>query len=58
MESRGNLPWLSFSSGNNITQHRSFIFSDKYLASLKDDHWINDYYLSTVLSLYNGMHQQ
>lgn len=58
MGSRGNLPWLSFGSRDNITQHRSFVFSDNYLASLADNRWVNDYYLSTVLSLYNGLHQQ
>ncbi len=55
-ESRNNLPWLSIGNGK-ITQHRSFVYSDSHKETFKDNSWRNNYYLNTVHSLYNGLHQ-
>jgi hypothetical protein len=56
-EQRNNLPWISY-GGDKITQHRSFILSAKAIDELKNSKWVNDYYMSTVVSLYNGLHKQ
>jgi hypothetical protein len=57
MKQRGNLPWLSIGNNGEITQHRSFYYSDEYQKNLKDNHWVNDYYVSTVVSLYKGLYE-
>ncbi len=57
MESRNNMAWLSYGN-NKITQHRSFNYSAKSLEEMEASRWVNNYYLSTVHSLYKGLYQQ
>ncbi len=57
MDSRSNIAWLSIGTKNRITQHRSFNYTNGFLRFLENNRWVNDYYLSTVYSLYKGLHQ-
>lgn len=56
MKQRGNLPWLSISLNNSITQHRSFYYADEWSDKIGTYSWVNDYYLSTVVRLYQGLY--
>lgn len=57
MESRNNMAWLSYGD-KKITQYRSFNYSATVLQQLETSQWVNNYYLSTVHSLYKGLYQQ
>ena len=56
MKQRGNIPWISMGSGGDITQHRSFLYTDSYLTFLEGKAWMNDYYVGTVNSLFKGLY--
>jgi len=56
MNDRGNLAWISIGQNNNLTQHRSYNFSMKEINELANTNWVNNYYLPTVKSLYNGLY--
>jgi hypothetical protein len=56
MKQRGNIPWISVGPSGDITQHRSFFYTDQYLQFLEGNVWMNDYYVGTVNSLYKGLY--
>ncbi|MDO9256943.1 MAG: hypothetical protein Q7U54_15590 [Bacteroidales bacterium] len=55
MKSRGHMHWVSIGSDNKITIHKSLYFTNAELEKLKQPSWINNYYLSTLDSLYKGL---
>lgn len=55
MKQRGNLPWISMSDRGDVTQHRSFAYTASAKELQEGYRWVNDYYLSTVISLKEGM---
>jgi hypothetical protein len=56
MDRRGNVPWLSVSSKNELTHNRPLIYNKELAEELQKPTWVNNYYLSTLNSLYNGLH--
>jgi hypothetical protein len=59
MEKRENFPWMTISRDSwRITLHRSYCLSEEELKLLKTNNsWINNYYMSTVRSLYVGLYK-
>ncbi|MBK9983879.1 MAG: hypothetical protein IPP15_16170 [Saprospiraceae bacterium] len=56
MKRRSNLPWITIGRNHSITQHRSFQYNEREMEALSDHSWVNNYYLSTLVSLYQGLH--
>ncbi len=55
MKRRGNISWISVGNHGNLTQHRTFSYSEKAKQSQDSYDWVNSYYLPTVIALHKGM---
>lgn len=58
IESRGSITWVKINDNNEITQNRSFTYTEKEIESFKNYEWINNYYIKTLHSIYKGLYSE
>ncbi len=56
MDSRGQINWISIGVNNKFSITRSFNSKADIAINENGTNWINNYYLNTVHSLYNGLY--